>query len=147
MTMADKIKIARGGKELGEFSAWEICRKWMDAELSLTDDYWRPGMTRWGKLREIKNELLAAQKPKAVTDSPAPSPAPPKPPAAIEKKEGADGCGGTILGAIVIVVGALTLLTGFTGDATGSAIRQGVLMQQMTNGILLMILGVLLAKK
>lgn len=149
MKTPDRIKVARAGKELGEFSAWEACRKWIDGELSLSDDYWRPGMTSWGKLREIKEELLAAQKPEPTTTAPtqpAP-PIPPKPPVGTKSKESNDGCGGTVIGAIFFIIGTLTLLMGFVGDATGSAIRQGVLTQQMTNGILLMILGVLLAKK
>ncbi len=149
MKSPEKIKVARAGKELGEFSAWEVCRKWIDGELSLSDDYWRPGMTSWGKLREIKEELLAAQKPEPTADTPAPPalPVPPKPPAGNQNKGKDDGCGGTVIGAVFFIIGTLTLLMGFAGDATGSAIRQGVLTQQMTNGILLMILGVLLAKK
>lgn len=55
--------------------------------------------------------------------------------------------GASLAGAIVFVIGALTLLSGLTGSPDGSAIRQGVLAQHMTNGILLMILGKLLSTK
>ncbi len=51
------------------------------------------------------------------------------------------------MGAIIFIIGALTLFSGLVSDATGSAIRQGVLAQHMTNGILLMILGKLISSK
>lgn len=51
------------------------------------------------------------------------------------------------LGIAAFVVGIFVLLGGLAGDPDGSAIRQQVLMQKMTNGILLMILGCLLARR
>jgi hypothetical protein len=45
------------------------------------------------------------------------------------------------------MIGGLVLINGLTGNPDGSAIRQAVLAQHMTNGILLMILGVLIAKR
>lgn len=51
------------------------------------------------------------------------------------------------VGVGVFLVGGFVLFGGLVGDATGSAIRQQVLVQTMTNGILLMILGCIMAKR
>jgi len=51
------------------------------------------------------------------------------------------------IGVAIFIIGAFVLLSGLAGDAGGSAIRQQVLVQTMTNGILLMILGCLLARR
>lgn len=69
----------------------------------------------------------------------------------IKKKasERLDESGGffKFIGVGAFIVGVFVLLGGLAGDATGSAIRQQVLVQTMTNGILLMILGCLLARR
>ena len=46
-----------------------------------------------------------------------------------------------------MAAGLITLAIALFSSPEGSAIRQTVLAQYMTNGILLMILGVLVAKK
>lgn len=51
------------------------------------------------------------------------------------------------IGIGAFIIGVFVLLGGLSGDATGSAIRQQVLVQTMTNGILLMILGCLMAQR
>ena len=51
------------------------------------------------------------------------------------------------LGTAAFVIGVFVLLRGFAGDPDGSAIRQQVLVQTMTNGILLMILGYMMARR
>lgn len=51
------------------------------------------------------------------------------------------------IGVGAFIIGVFVLLGGLSGDATGSAIRQQVLVQTMTNGILLMILGCLMARR
>jgi hypothetical protein len=148
MSQDPRIRIACKGKEIGEFSPWEINQKWIAGEISMTDDYWRGGMTKWGKLQEIKEEILAAKKPEPATPmaAPAPSPViPPLPPSPAQPSD--NGSPYFAFGVIVFIIGAITLLGGLASDATGSAIRQGVFAQHMTNGILLMILGVLLAKR
>jgi hypothetical protein len=141
-----KIKVAREGKEIGEFWPWEICERWASGHLSMTDDYWREGMASWGKLQDIKEEIITSKRPAQATKTstpPPPSPSTNKSQQAGEKTSG----GASLAGAIVFVIGALTLLSGLTGSPDGSAIRQGVLAQHMTNGILLMILGKLLSTK
>jgi hypothetical protein len=148
MSQEPRIRIARKGNEIGEFSPWEINQKWIAGEISMTDDYWRGGMAKWGKLQEIKDEILAAKKPEPTSpnETPAPSPViPPLPPSPARPSD--DSSPYFAFGVIVFIIGAITLLGGLASDATGSAIRQGVFAQHMTNGILLMILGVMLAKR
>ena len=55
--------------------------------------------------------------------------------------------GWPILGALTFIVGCFVLVVGFMGSPEGSAIRQQVLAQHMTNGILLMILGFVMARR
>jgi hypothetical protein len=148
MSKEPRIRIARKGKEIGEFSPWEVNQKWIAGEISMTDDYWRGGMTKWGKLQEIKDEILAAKKLEPATPIETPAPPdviPPLPLPPVQPSN--DSSPYFAFGVIVFIIGAITLLGGLASDATGSAIRQGVFAQHMTNGILLMILGVLLAKK
>lgn len=59
-----------------------------------------------------------------------------------------DDVGGwQIAGALVFIIGGFVLLDGLVGNPQGSAIRQQVLAQHMTNGILLMILGFVMARR
>ena len=55
-----KIKVARNGKEMGEFTLFEIKTKIATRELLLTDDYWRKGMGAWAKLEAINDEIMNA---------------------------------------------------------------------------------------
>ena len=52
-----------------------------------------------------------------------------------------------LIGVLVFLVGGMVLFGALAGDDAGSAIRQQVRTQWMTNGILLMILGCIIAKK
>lgn len=141
-----KIKVAREGKEIGEFWPWEVCERWAAGQLSMTDDYWREGMSSWGKLQDIKEEIITSKRPEQTTKTS--TPPPPLPTINKSQQPGEKTSGGSSLsGGIVFIIGAITLLSGLTGSPDGSAIRQGVLAQHMTNGILLMILGKLLSAK
>ena len=64
-------------------------------------------------------------------------------------KERLDEYGGLFkfLGTAAFIIGVLVFLRGLAGDPDGSAIRQQVLVQTMTNGILLMILGYMMARR
>jgi uncharacterized membrane protein len=64
-------------------------------------------------------------------------------------KERLDEYGGLFkfLGTAAFIIGVLVFLRGLAGDPGGSAIRQQVLVQTMTNGILLMILGYMMARR
>jgi hypothetical protein len=148
MDAASKLKVARAGKLLGEFTPWEANQKWIAGEISMSDDFWLPGMSSWGQLRDIQEVILAAKKPEAAAAMPVPMfepSAPPLPPARSSEKDGPSAL--MTIGIIVFIIGALTLVGGLASDATGSAIRQAVFAQHMTNGILLMILGFLMYKK
>lgn len=146
--MSKTYKVARIGKTIGDFKAWEL-KEWLaDERLRWTDDYWHTGMTGWAKLETIRTPILAAQKPAPATPpaSQNSSIAPGKS-SAKEDDSAFSHSMLMLIGGIVIMIGGLVLLSGLTGNPDGSAIRQGVLAQHMTNGILLMILGVLIAKK
>ena len=65
---------------------------------------------------------------------------------AIERLDEYGGCF-KFIGIVIFLIGGFVLLGGLAGDASGSAIRQQVLVQTMTNGILLMILGCIMAKR
>jgi hypothetical protein len=148
MTDATKIRVARKGKDLGEFSLAELSQKWVEGAVVMSDDYWRPGMRAWGKLQDIREEILSAGSPPSAagaqrSETTTGSPTPPAP---AGKTPQAEAGAGRAFGSIVFIIGAITLLSALTGDATGSAIRQSVLAQHMTNGILLMILGTLLTR-
>jgi hypothetical protein len=85
----------------------------------------------WAKLDVIKSQILKAQRTgNAPTDSPT---------TANSKL--------TTAGTVFMLAGLITLGVALVRDPDGSAVRQSVLAQYMTNGILLMVLGVLVAKK
>jgi hypothetical protein len=65
---------------------------------------------------------------------------------ASDRLDEAGGCFKAI-GVGALLIGGVTLLGALVGDDAGSAIRQQVRTQQMTNGILLMILGCIIAKR
>jgi hypothetical protein len=65
---------------------------------------------------------------------------------ASERLDEAGGCFKAI-GVGVLLIGGVVLMSALAGDDGGSAIRQQVRTLQMTNGILLMILGCIIAKR
>ncbi len=129
--MASKFIVAREGKVFGEFEPWEI-KDWIKGgRLTWTDDFWQEGMDKWAKLEIIKEQVLKAQRPTIASSNPEVAPS-------------------KILartGTVLMAAGLITLAVALFSSPEGSAIRQTVLAQYMTNGILLMILGVLVAKK
>ena len=65
---------------------------------------------------------------------------------ASDRLDEAGGCFKAV-GVGVLLIGGVVLLSALAGDDDGSAIRQQVRTLQMTNGILLMILGCIIAKR
>lgn len=65
---------------------------------------------------------------------------------ASERLDESGGCFKAV-GVGVLLIGVVVLLSALAGDDGGSAIRQQVRTLQMTNGILLMILGCIIAKR
>ena len=145
------FKIARSGKHIGDFELWELRPALEAGKLLWTDHYWTTGMPKWEKLETIRTLVMAAKKPAPTTEPTTPPPSPPpsaQPPMPAGPKEEPDSrAGSQAVGTIVFMIGGLVLINGLTGNPDGSAIRQAVLAQHMTNGILLMILGVLIAKR
>jgi hypothetical protein len=129
--MASKYKVAREGKVFGEFELWEI-KDWIKGgRLSWMDDFWEEGMDKWAKLEVIKEQILKAQRPTIASIN----------------SEVAPNKNLARVGSVLMAAGLITLAIALFSSPEGSAIRQTVLAQYMTNGILLMILGVLVAKK
>lgn len=65
----------------------------------------------------------------------------------IKKKASERLNGSNPMGVVFLLIGGVVLLKALGGDDDGSAIRQQVRTLQMTNGILLMILGCMIAKR
>jgi len=149
--MANIHKVARKGQHIGEFEPWELKVALETGKLQWTDDFWTSGMAKWEKLETIRTLIITAKKPAPTPDPITPPPTPPpsaQPPMPTGPKEEPDSrAGSQAVGTIVFMIGGLVLINGLTGNPDGSAIRQAVLAQHMTNGILLMILGVLIAKR
>ncbi len=149
--MASIHKVARSGKHLGDFELWELRPSLEAGKLLWTDHYWTTGMPKWEKLETIRTLVMAAKKPAPTPEPTTPPPSPPpsaQPPMPAGPKEEPDSrAGSQAVGTIVFMIGGLVLINGLTGNPDGSAIRQAVIAQHMTNGILLMILGVLIAKR
>ena len=53
--LADRVYIARGGQEIGQFTVQEIPGLIASGQLIETDFFWRPGMTAWKPLYDLVN--------------------------------------------------------------------------------------------
>ena len=53
--LADRLHIARDGKEIGQFTVQEISGLIASGQLMETDFFWRPGMTAWKPLYDLVN--------------------------------------------------------------------------------------------
>lgn len=151
--MSAKLKVSRGGKILGDFTKEEVLEGLSKGTFLPTDYFWDPEnkSAGWQKLSTLSPGSASSPPPPAPPVKPTASPAQPKPaviqPAKIETQWGWFKTIRFILGIIVFFWGALLAMIGAGGDPTGSAIRQAVLAQHVTNGLLLMILAVLIARK
>jgi len=156
------VKISRDGKEFGAYEAREAVRLLLNGTLKGTNFYWHDGMTEWAPLLKLKSsetfrQLVEKAKTKAEEEERAKKRADEDAISAaardlwIKKKasERLDENGSVFLvfGILCFLLGGAVLLKALGGDPDGSAIRQAVLAQHMTNGILLMILGCIIAKR
>lgn len=162
------VKISRGGKEIGTYEAKEAVRLLISGILKNTDFYWHEGMTEWAPLlklgaSETLRQFAERAKAKEVEMAKAKEEDRAKRMADEEaisaaarvlriKKMASDrlddsGVLFKLIGVLFFVIGGAVLLKALGGDPDGSAIRQAVLAQHMTNGILLMILGCIIAKR
>ena len=116
-----KIKVAKQGKEIGEFSLWEVKLKLNTKEFLLSYDFWRAGMSSWGKLEDIKEEISNAQSP--IIEPPPTPVINQQPPALPIKAEKGISATTVVAGAI----GGAVLLNALGSSPDGSAIRQAVL--------------------
>jgi hypothetical protein len=147
-----KIKISRNGLNRGEFELWQITALIKSGEILSTDHYWYDGMAEWKLVTEIiKLAQIADSEFKSTNSQPPPLP---KSSATStdsnqdqlkkESKVKIREKGNSIVGGFIFIVGVLVLLKGLFSNPYDSAVREAVLYQEMTNGILLMILGTLM---
>ena len=157
------VKISRDGKEIGTYEAKEAVRLLLNGTLKRKDFYWHDGMTIWAPLLELeaseafrkfvkdakaKAELEERAKKKADEDAISAA-------ARVlwvkrkasERLDENEWRASSVLGILCFLLGGAVLLNALGGNPDGSAIRQAVLAQHMTNGILLMILGSVIAKR
>jgi hypothetical protein len=153
-----KIKISRDGIEIGEEELQDIEKKLKAGVIKTTDHYWHDGMIQWEpvtklleKIDRIKREAkIAKEQKEAEQKSSGPN--------SNDSKTSQDWIfeiGHTLIIGItyicyflfisfLYIYGFIRFVSGETGDPTGSAIRQAVLEQKTTSGLLIMILATLL---
>lgn len=146
MTPKTKIKISRNGVDKGEYELWQIALLIKTGEVLSTDHYWHEGMIAWKKVSEsdIATQSINAKKTLDEIEE--------KTKKDIENDQNEFEEDIKKLGEIVIKIisgaiggwGVLTLGNAISGNPDGSAIRQQVLEQKETNGLLLIILSLLL---
>jgi hypothetical protein len=165
------ISIARQGNRLGQFPLAAVRAGLLSGKFTNKDHYWSTGMTNWESLDQLPKEEPMAEPaetemenpveqvisapaiiqsvpqsqhaPKAQS-SPAPVPTlvPPPPPLPIQLPSDWRKTASTIL----LTIGVVEFLYGLTTSPDGSAIRQQVLVQHMTNGLLFAILSLMVRK-
>ena len=153
-----KIKFSRNGVEIGEYKFWEIEVMVKTFKILPTDHYWHDGMTQWEpvtKLLELidrikKEAKIAKERKEAEQKSPESYSNDSKTP-----QDWIFETGNTFISGVAYmcyflfisfldVYGFIRFASGETGDPTGSAIRQAVLEQKTTSGLLIMILATLI---
>lgn len=163
------ISIARQGNRLGQFPLSAVRAGLVSGKFTSKDYYWATGMTNWEPLDQLPKEeqepepeeieiaapetpvtpaptliqgTPAGQPAPTATTAPAPNLAPPPPPLPILLPADWRKTASTIL----LTIGAVEFLYGLTASPEGSAIRQQVLVQHMTNGLLFAILSLMVRK-
>jgi hypothetical protein len=150
-----KLKVSRAGNILGDFTREEILKGIQNGTFSPEDYFWDPEnkSAGWQRLSDLPKEpeppKPSASNPPAVPPQPssAQAGATEKPVNAASKNAEENPSGRSSLGVFIILVGMFIAFIGIIGDPEGSAIRQGVLSQMITNGLLVMIFGLIFARK
>jgi hypothetical protein len=149
--------IARAGKALGIFTKEQIIQGLKKGTYQYSDHIWDPKNKEagWRKVSDL------------FSDSSTGNATPPLPPKSSRPRQWYDGVsihGDSILGdayfwefllkrarplfaALVMLVGSVMFAYALTMDPDNSAIRQAVIQQMQTNGLLVILIGVLIAKR
>jgi hypothetical protein len=134
-----KIKVAKQGEVLGEFSLWEIKQKLDAKEFFLNYNFWRPGMSMWGKLKDIDVEISNTTNPQGINNFSGSAEAPPPPPSTLNILISAS-C--LVIGLACSVIGSCVLLSVFFPSMFDGVIQQNGGTINMNSGVLLIILGI-----
>jgi len=153
--MSAKLKVSKGGQILGDFTRQEIQEGLSNGTLLPDDHFWDPEnkSAGWQKLSDLPKEpeppkTNSSNHPAIPTPLPAPQAQPPaKAQDAASKRAEDDAAMRFNLGVVIILAGLFIVFLGVIGDPKDSAIRQAVLSQMITNGLLAMIFGLILARK
>lgn len=142
-----KIKISREGVNVGEYQLWQIAILVRIGKILVTDHYWHEGMKEWKKLSdseiikesvEAKNKMDKLESSKVAQDN------------IFESSKALYmflvSSLNTLFITVIFIIGFYMFMSGVFGNPEGSAIRQAVLEQRTTNGLLMMILGTLIHK-
>jgi hypothetical protein len=130
--------ILRAGKALGLFTKEQIIQGLKNGTYRYSDHIWDPKNKEagWRKISDLISEPSTGS---AAT----PLPPEPRPPnilsTRVDNKYG--------LAALVILIGSAMFAYALTMDPNNSAIRQAVIQQMETNGLLVILIGVLIAKR
>jgi hypothetical protein len=138
--------IARAGKALGVFTKEQIIQGLKNGAYQYSDHIWDPKNKEagWRKVSDLFSDSSTGN---------ATPPLPPKPTSPRQDSNfGPDSFSRTqiiqyILSGFVILAGLMMLAYSSMLDADNSAIRQAVLEQMKTNGLLVILIGVLIAKR
>lgn len=144
-----KLKVSRDGKVLGDYTLEEILEGIQKGIFGSKDYFWDPlnKSAGWQKLNLLKS---AGEPSKPKPPTPPQTPAQPRQ-TDREKPDSKALSTAKILrlifGLLLLFVGFLIFSSGFLGNPGDSAIRQGVLEMRQTNGLLILIIGLLIARK
>jgi hypothetical protein len=141
--------IARSGKALGAFTKEQIIQGLKKGTYQYSDHIWDPKNKEagWRKVSDLFSDSSTGN---------ATPPLPPKPTSPRQDNE--SGLGdvywesllkivGPVFAALAIMVGSMMFINALTMDPDNSAIRQAVIQQMETNGLLVILIGVLIAKQ
>jgi hypothetical protein len=146
MTPETKIKISRNGINKAEYQLWQIAGLIKEGEILSSDHYWHEGMIAWKKLSEsdIITQSINAKKKLEEIEVKTKKDIQKEQDEMKELFEKEVEIVTQVISGLIGGWGLITLFKAISGDPDGSAVRQTVLEQKQTNGLLLIILSFLI---